>query len=363
MHTFKKSSLGCGGILLTAVLLLLCLQAPVYAAKTINLTAIDGYPTKALWVKEFINYYIPQVDKRLAAKGNYKIKWNQAFGGQIVKPKKVLGGIQRGLGDIGVVTTVFHHDKVPLQAIAYVTPFVTTDPGLVARTVDRIADKFPQFREAWKSFNQVYLTNMAVFDTYQVFSKKPIKRRADFKGLKLNAAGTNLRWLHGLGVAGVGGSLTKFYQNMSTGVVDGSVLWPEAAVTFKFYEVAPYMLDARLGSANSKAVTVNADTWKRLPGEVRNVLAETAIAYRDHMGSLATKRGTSSYEKWRKNGGTIHKLSNSERNAWAANMPNIAKEWAAGLDKKGLPGRAVLNMYMDAMRRNNQPIARQWDKE
>lgn len=333
------------------------------AQKIIKLTAIDGYPTKALWVKEFINFYIPEINKQLAAKGNYKIKWNQAFGGQIVKPKKVLGGIQRGLGDIGVVTTVFHHDKVPLQAIAYVTPFVTTDPGLVARTVDKIADKFPQFKQAWKSYNQIYLTNMAVFDTYQVFSKKPIKQRSDFKGLKLNAAGTNLRWLNGLGVAGVGGSLTKFYQNMSTGVVDGCVLWLDSAVTFKFYEVAPYMLDASLGSANSKAISVNADTWKGLPSEVRKVLAQTAIAYRDHMGSLATKRGAGSYRTWTKKGGTIHKLSPSERNAWAKNMPNIAKEWAERLDKKGLPGRAVLTMYMDTMREHNQPIARHWDRE
>ena len=359
---FKHKSF-IGKVILTAIAAIIGWQSPVFAAETINLTAIDGYPTKALWVKEFINYYIPEIDKRLAAKGKYKIKWNQAWGGQIVKPKHVFEGLQKGLGDIGVVTTVFHHDKVPLQAVAYVTPFVTTDPGLVARTIDEMAEKFPDMKKAWESFNQVYLTNMAVFDTYQVFSKKPITKRADFKGLKLNAAGTNLRWLSGLGAAGVGGSLTKFYQNMSTGVVDGCILWPEAAVTFKFYEVATYMLDGRLGCANSKAVTVNADLWKRLPGEVKEVIAKTAIDYRNHMAKLAIERGESSYKTWLKKGGTIHKISKEERDAWAKNMPNIAKEWAESLEKKGIPGRKVLKFYMDTMRANNQPIARQWDKE
>jgi hypothetical protein len=43
---------------------------PVAAQKTINLTAIDGYPPKASWVREFIGYYIPEVNKQLAAKGN-----------------------------------------------------------------------------------------------------------------------------------------------------------------------------------------------------------------------------------------------------------------------------------------------------
>jgi TRAP-type mannitol/chloroaromatic compound transport system substrate-binding protein len=109
---------------------------PTQAAETIKLTAMDGYPAKAMWVKEFINYFIPEVDKALAAKGNYKIEWQQAWGGTIVKKKGVLEGLKLGLGDIGVVTTVFHNDKLPLQAIAYVTPFVTVNPKLVAQTVD-----------------------------------------------------------------------------------------------------------------------------------------------------------------------------------------------------------------------------------
>jgi TRAP-type C4-dicarboxylate transport system substrate-binding protein len=150
---------------------------------------------------------------------------------------------------------------------------------------------------------------------------------------------------------------------MDTGVVDGCILWPEAAVAFKFYEVAPYMLDAKLGSANSKAVTVNADTWKRLPAEIKQVLAEAAIDYRDHMAKLAIERGAESYRTWREKGGKIHTISKEERDAWAKNMPNIAKEWAEGLEKKGIPGRAVLKFYMDTMRRNNQPIARHWDRE
>lgn len=338
-------------------------QSTVFAVETINLTAMDGYPTRALWVKEFINFYIPEIDKRLAAKGNYKIKWNQAWGGQIVKPKRVLEGIQKGLGDIGVVTTVFHHDKVPIQAIAYVTPFVTTDPGLVSKTVDKIAAKFPEMKAAWGKYNQVYLTNMAVLDSYQIFSKKPINGLADFKGLKINGAGTNLRYLQGLGSAGVGGSLVGYFQNLNTGVVDAAMIWPEAAISFKLVEVAPYMLKANIGTVNSKAVTVNKKTWNKLPAEVQQVLAEAAIDYRDHVAQLAITKGELSYKLYQDKGGTIKTMSNSERDQWAMKMPNIAKEWAANLDKKGLPGREILTFYMDTMRANGQRISRHWDRE
>lgn len=346
-----------------AVCLLLALQGPAHAQKTINLTAIDGYPPKASWVREFIKNYIPNVNKQLAAKGNYKINWNQAWSGQIVKTRHVLEGLQKGLGDIGIVTTVFHGDKVPLQNLSFVTPFVSADPVLVTRTMDAMAAKFPQFKAAWKPFNQVYLTNGCVLDSYQMFTKKKVTSMSAFKGMKVAGAGVNLRYLQGLGAAGVPGSLVSFYNKLKTGVVSGAMLWPEAVVRFKIVEVAPYMLKANIGAMCSKSITVNVKSWNKLPGEVRTVLAGAAIGYRDKMASEAMKRGGGSETKFKKKGGTITMLSKKERSAWAMSMPNVAKEWAAGLEKKGIPGKKILSTYMDVMRANNQPIVRQWDKE
>ena len=68
------------------------------AQKTLSLTAVDGYPARALQVKTFINFFIPEVDKRLAKTGEYKIRWNKAFSGQIVKVRHVMTGMQKGLG-------------------------------------------------------------------------------------------------------------------------------------------------------------------------------------------------------------------------------------------------------------------------
>lgn len=339
------------------------LQAPAAATETIKITAIDGYSPKSMWVREFINFYIPEIDKRLAKTGNYKIKWNQAWGGQIVKPKGVMGGMQKGLGDIGVVTTVFHADKVPLQMIAYATPFVTTEPVLVSRTVDGLAGEFPEYKAAFAKFNQVYLTNLAVLDTYQIFSKKPIRTLSDFKGQKVGSAGLNLRWLEGFGAAGVGGSLVTYYNKLKTGVLDSIMLWPESVVGRKMYEVAPYMLKADLGTVNSKAITVNTKAWEGLPDEVRTAISEAAIDYREHTTAKALDLAAGSYAKYKEMGGEIYVMPAAERIKWANTMPNVAKDWAASLEAKGLPGNAVLKSYMNTMRANKQPILRHWDRE
>jgi len=352
-----------GPLGIAALALSAAMAAPALAQQTINLTAIDGYPPRALWVKEFINFYIPEVDKRLAKDGKYKIRWNQAWGGQIVKPRGVLEGIQAGLGDIGIVTTAIYGDKMKVMSVAYMTPFTTTDPALVAKTIDELADKFPGIKKTFDSYNQVYLTNSVVLDSYQMFSKNEAKDLKGYDGMKIASAGPNLRYLPPTGAVGVAGSLNNYYNMIQTGVVDGCMLWPEAAATFKLAEVAPYMMKADIGTMNSKVLSVNKDSWNKLPPDVQKVLAEVAIDYRDHLAKLAASLGGSSLEKYKKAGGKVVVLSQADRSKWAKAIPNIAEEWAKDLDKEGLQGTAMLSYYMDAMRAAKQPIERQWDKE
>ena len=347
-----------------AIVLAACTGAAVAAPKTISLTAVDGYPPRALQVRTFIEYFIPEVGKRLAKSGDYKIRWNQAFAGQIVKVRHVLTGMQKGLGDIGVVTSVFHQDKVPMQAVAYVTPFVTSDPVLLSRSVDELAEQFPEMKQAWGKFNQVLLTSFSVIDSYQLFFSTKVTRIKDFNGKKIAGAGINMRYLTGTGATPVIGSMVHYYNKFKTGAIDGSMLWTDAAVAFKLVDGgAKYMLKADIGTANSKALTMNLDAYNRLPRAVRKVIHEVSSDYRDYTGKAAMNDAGKAYEKYKAKGGQIIQMSAAARANWAKSMPNIAKDWAAGLDKKGLPGTKLVRAYMDKMRAAKQPIIRHWDRE
>jgi len=335
--------------------------APAFAAETINAVVIDGYPARALWVKEFTNFFIPEVDKRLAVNGNYVMNWQESYGGSIVKPKGVLEGVKLGLGDIGIVTTIFHSSKLPSQAISAVTPFVAADARAVAKAVDEIAKEFPTMQSEFAAQNQVYLATGVVLDTYQVFSKTPISGIADLEGGKVAGAGMNLRYLEGIdGAAGVRGGLTDFYNMLQTGLVDHAMLWPEAAKTFKIAEVAPYMLRVDLGAVNSKTITVNKDYWDGLPEEVQGVLQEVAVAYRDQVAGIAMDRAAASRDAYVAAGGTIVDASAEDRMAWAEAMPNIAAEWSANLDSKGEPGTDMLNAYLAKLKAAGYTGVRDW---
>lgn len=337
------------------------MAGPALATETIKAVVIDGYPARALWVQEFTNFFIPEVDKRLAEAGNYKMDWQESYGGTIVKPRGVLEGIKLGLGDIGIVTTIFHSSKLPSQAIAAVTPFVSADARAVARAVDEIAKEFPAMQAEFEAENQVYLATGVVLDTYQVFSKEPVNSLADLEGDKVAGAGMNLRYLEGIeNAAGVRGGLTDFYNMLQTGLVDHALLWPESAATFKIAEVAPFMLKADLGAVNSKTVTVNKDYWDGLPDEVKEVLLEVAVLYRDHVAGLAMDKAEESLDAFVASGGTVVEMDQAQRAAWAQAMPNIAQEWARDLDDAGQPGTEMLNAYMAKLKDAGFEPVRDW---
>ncbi len=335
--------------------------APAFAQETIKAVVIDGYPARALWVKEFTNFFIPEVDKKLAKTGNYQMDWQESYGGSIVKPKGVLEGVKLGLGDIGIVTTIFHSSKLPSQAISAVTPFVAADARAVAKAVDEIAKEYPTMQNEFDKQNQVYLATGVVLDTYQVFSKEPVNSVSDIEGAKVAGAGMNLRYLEGIeGAAGVRGGLTDFYNMLDTGLVDKAMLWPEAAKTFKIAEVAPYMLRADLGAVNSKTITVNKDYWEGLPDEVKTALEEVAVMYRDHVAGIAMDRAAESRDAYAAAGGTIVDVTTEDRAKWAAAMPNIAAEWAKTLDKRGEPGSEMLSAYLGKLEAAGYTGVRNW---
>ena len=337
---------------------------PATAQETIKAVVIDGYPDRAMWVQEFTNFFIPEVDRRLAETGNYQMEWQENYGGSIVKPRGVLEGIQLGLGDIGIVTTIFHSSKLPSQAISAVTPFVSSDARAVAQAVDEIAREFPAMQNEFAAQNQVYLATGVVLDSYQVFTTEEVSGVSDLEGLKVAGAGTNLRYLEGIeNAAGVRGGLTDFYNMLQTGLVDAALTWPEAAITYNFVEVAPYMIRADLGAVNSKTVTVNADYWESLPDEVKEVLQAVAIDYRDHVAGVAMDRAAESEAAYVAAGGTIVEISAEERAAWANAIPNIAQEWAKGLDDAGEPGTEMLNAYLAKLSAAGFDGVRDWTAE
>lgn len=351
---------------LTAALLLIGPGPAAAQAKKpeeIPLIAVDSYATTALWTLVFVEYFIPEVDRRLAETGNYKIRWNKAFGGTIAKTRGVLDSLKYDLADLGIVTTPYHPDKVPFHNLPYATPLVTSDIALAAQTMSELVVKYPQLAAQWGEHKLVFLTTAGSIDTYQVFTNYEVRALEDFRGKKIAGVGLNLRLLTAVDAAAVSSGISDWYNNLATGLIDGLIGWIEGTIAYRLYEVAPYMVDVRLGAVPTKSIVMNERTWARLPDEVRSVILEVAADYRDELAAETQRRAASSREEYLARGGRILTLTFEQRREWAMGLPNIAKEWADDMEARGMPGHAILKDYMDIMRANDQPIVRHWDRE
>jgi TRAP-type C4-dicarboxylate transport system substrate-binding protein len=343
------------------------LTVPAQAQETINATFITGYAPSFTWPKSFIEFFAPEVDKRLAATGKYKMSWNMAHSGTVVKPRGELEGVQSGLGDLGIVVTAFHADRVPLYNIAYVTPFTTSDIHLLQRTYHKVENKFAdEYRKDWDAIGQVALFEAATapMDTYWVHSRKPLTSIGQMKGMKISAAGPNLPWVTSLGAAGINSAATDWFQQLNTGLAEAVLSWPDVSGSQKLCEPAKHVLHGKIGGIVGHIISVNKGYWEGLPEEVRQAFLATAPGYAKYQADVVlagTKRQTEFCVN--QQGMNIVVLDDAQRAAWAKALPPLALDWAKGLDGKGRPGTALLNYYMAEMRAAGVTPARAWDKE
>ena len=339
--------------------------APASAQESISLTAISGYPPPATWIGSLVDAYMPAVDAILAKNGNYKINWNKGISGQIVKPRGELEGVETGIGDLGVIVTAFHADKVPLYDVSFKTPFTTLDVGLASSVTQKMVDTFPQYNETWMNeFNQVPLRPTGAVDNYMLWSAKQVTSIKQIAGMKVGAAGPNLPWVLAIGAAGVQTNLADAYNSLNTGIYEAMIVWRQGAGAFKLCEPAPYAFDASLGGVNGFSLNFNRDVWDSLPEEVQNAMSEAAPAWVTENVRRVNAGAVSGLARCEAEFGTkVTVASDEERNAWAAALPPLGKQWAEARNAAGQPGTEILKAWMDEMRAADQPIARHWDRD
>ena len=339
--------------------------APADAAKKLTITVISGNTHHYAPIGAVIKAFMPKVDEILAKTGNYKVSWIKGFGGQVVKVRGELEGVQTGLSDLGIVPGPFHPSKLSLYQIGYVTPFTSVDLPTTTAAMGKLLATYPEMGKQAERFNQSVLGLAGTAENYAIWTKKKITRVEDLKGMKIGAVGSNAPWVSSVGgVPVILKGLATVYSSLKTGVYEGSVLWQQVMAAFKFCEVTPHQLNTGFGAISNALLTANKDSWKKMPGEVQAAI-KTASATWTAGADAATLGGA----KWgagvcnKKFGQTTTTLTAEQRKKWAFAMPNVAQAWAKRQDKAGLPGTKMLKTFMDYMRDNKQIVVRNWDKE
>lgn len=332
-------------------------------AQTIKLTAVAASPPTVTPVKVTKEFFIPEVNKRLAASGhNFKIEWTEAYSQTLAKFTEVFETVEEGVAHVGVLLKSFEESKLPLEQYPAMIPFGPTDPAKMQILDAKLRQRVPELDAVYQNYNQVVIAH-AASSSMQMFTKFPLTKVDDLKGRKIGSSGALGQVLRGTGAVIVTSSMLTSYTDISNGVYDGYSMAEVLAFPYKTYQAAPYLTKLDFGSVVVAALSVNKKTWDGLPDFVRQIFQETARGWSEAYLDSEVANTKRALEMMGKEGLKTSEFPAAEREKWAKAMPNIAKEWADVLEKKGQPGRKVLATYMDEVRASGMPVLRHWDKE
>ncbi|MBI2203046.1 MAG: C4-dicarboxylate TRAP transporter substrate-binding protein [Candidatus Rokubacteria bacterium] len=338
------------------------LASPSWGQQRLPITIGAGHPAgPAIWVGTMKDFLVPEVNRRLQQRGNkYQIDWREAFGGTVAKLEDVLEAIESGVLDMGLVAYPFEPTKLFLHNYSYYVPFGTPDPMQAYRVGLKLQKQVPYLSEVFeKQYNQVFLATTAI-NNYNLVSTFPVRKVEDVRGRKIAAAGPNLPWVSAVGAIPVQGNLNEAYTSLQSGVYEGWVMFVDGTWGFKLFEVAKHYTFTNFGAIVIGAITVNKDTWAKLPDPVRAVLREVSEEYGVKQVEAGLKKQERGLEAMKQAGTTFFSLPFSELQKWADTLPNIPQQKADEANAKGLPGTEVIRGYITGLEAEGFKLPRRW---
>ena len=322
-------------------------------ADNFNIRIAAGHPAAPLaTVNQLNKTFVPNVTKRVAAETDHTVRFIEGYGGTIANLFEVLESTQKGLVDIGAMCSCFEPTKLFVHNLNYFNPFISGDPKIMGPTAREIHKEFDYFYKVFSdNYNQTYIANGA-FDDYGLGTKFPWTKMEELKGVKIGAAGPNRPWLDYAGASKVQTNLNEVYNALQSGVYSGVVIFPAPYFGFKFGEVAKYYTTMGWGSVVAYPVTVNNDTWAKLPDSVKKIITEETGVYNVAVEDEGVRKYSSALVNLKKQGVTVRDLGDEERNKMAKAVEPWVQQKAAEYETKGFPGKATFNRLYELAKKN-----------
>ncbi|MEE9612687.1 MAG: C4-dicarboxylate TRAP transporter substrate-binding protein [Desulfatiglandales bacterium] len=284
------------------------------------------------------------VEKRTGGEVKVKIFWANS----LVHAKELLEATQVGTVDLADLPVSYFSDKLRLIQVASL-PFSVSDEVEQRDGLLRVIKKVPQVVKELERFKHVLLAVTAT-SSYQLPSRSPIRNLADLQGKKVGTFGKTLpKVIQASGARPVSISGGEMYEALQRGTIDARALSYESSKRFKLYEVAKYMSDVNLGMvAGVNLLSINQDIWKSLSSANQKILLEEGKKAGE-WEAQAMKDGNAVFKEFlEKKGMKMIKFSSKDREKWKGhpNIKAIADQWVASMEKKGLPGKRVLSIFL-----------------
>ncbi|MEE9276512.1 MAG: C4-dicarboxylate TRAP transporter substrate-binding protein [bacterium] len=326
------------GILVAAALL----GAPPAAAQNYNLRYSDIGPPRGPRAKSLM-WWAEQLEKRTNSQVKIKFFWSQS----LVKGKATLKAVGSGLAETGTILGIYTPADLPIWNLAN-APFGGGDPWVGMHTWYEMRQTVPALRAETTKKRVHILTNFTT-GPVDLLSKDPILSVKDLKGKKIRATGGFTLLLKSLGAVPVKIGFGELYQALDRGTIDGTINYIPFVKSYKHFEVAGHLTEARMGQVLGYGAGINLKLWKSMPAKIRGVMTEVSKGFIDKYAQAYLEDVTKTRKALTAGIGgkrvKFHKLDPAERKRWASKAEAFTQGWVKKMKKKGVDGEKILASF------------------
>ncbi|MBW2030105.1 MAG: TRAP transporter substrate-binding protein DctP [Deltaproteobacteria bacterium] len=267
--------------------------------------------------------FIPLVEK-INQDGKGVIKIETFFGGTLGRDVlQQLQLLKDGVADIVHIVNAYHPGQL-------VDDQVVNTPFMAEKCLDcTLAVDFLQKKNLMRGYDDLVIIGQICLDQYNIHTNFPVKVPSDLKNRKIRTAG---KMQHAL-VLACGGTpiampITKVAENISRGVIEGTISDWNGMQTFRINDVAKYHCQVRMGTTLLMLAMMK-KKYESLPAEARAVLDRyrgkyTSVFWAERMDEAMDgirKKITSDPEH------ELYKPTAEELEQWKAALNPVIESW------------------------------------
>jgi TRAP-type C4-dicarboxylate transport system substrate-binding protein len=325
-----------GFIFLLMALFLLSSPLAKAEAKSVELSFAGTFPPKASPYRKAFLPWSKEVEKRT----NGKVKVKFYFTQTLAKDKDQYDAVVDGIADMGWMAHSMKPGRFPLISVMEL-PFLSPSTFVGAQVIGDLYNKYPQIRKEHDDVHLLFLWTTLPYEIHT--SKKPVRKLEDIRGMKLACPPGAAATLQMLGATPVTMGLSDVYQAAQKGVTDGVAFAWGIFKARKIYEVTKYHTNIHLGGLPYWSA-MNKRTWNKLSPDIQETITRITT---EMMPETLCRAVTGEMQKGikivRERGQEVIEVSPKERARWVAVSRPAYDKWLKDMERKGLPGKAVLD--------------------
>ena len=298
------------------------------------------WPTVAMGHKRVVTPWCDKIAAESSNRMKCQILPGLSGGGT---PAQLVDRVKDGVDDLVVTLPGYTAGRFPIME-ALELPFMTNKAE-------------PASAAAWDYFNKYATREFAGTKVLATWvhdegfistSGRPVAKLADFKGLKIRGASRqSTKLLASLGATPIGMPITGVADAMTKGTIDGYLTAWEIVPSFKLHEVSKFhteIEESRPSMFTAGFVfLMNQAKYDALPADLKAIIDRNSGAglsrqtgrYWDEATAVGRKAASD-------RGNSFVKVSAAETDQWMKVSAPLYDEWVADMDKRGLPGKQML---------------------